>query len=159
MTDNATNFEVRERRLKEVRLGEALVGLHTSVYTSEDAAKAFAQLEADAQALADVRTLDSVTTNKSFWRIRPHNPDESDCECVRMVWCEVHHTFQLDECFRGNTPEGARATSKPATPSFWRASARTLLEFLRSPGRRPTDAAVRSCPAKPWSSRTAPTSA
>lgn len=65
--------------------------------------------EADAQALDDVRTLDANTTNKNFWRLRPHNPDAPDCEYVRMVWSDLHRTFQIDECFSSTSPDAARA--------------------------------------------------
>lgn len=62
--------------------------------------------EADAQALADVRTLESHTTAKQFWRPRP--VVTRSWEYVRMVWSDTFKVFEIHECFQGPTPDAAR---------------------------------------------------
>jgi hypothetical protein len=73
-------------------------------YESE-AHKAFAALEADAQALADVRTLDvwAVSDSSLFWQVIL-----TDSPAAESWLCSVQTE---DACFkfRGPTPEGARA--------------------------------------------------
>jgi hypothetical protein len=63
-------------------------------------------LRADAQALADVRTLDAAATETNFWRTRPAGYGLA-FNCARMVWSSG--AWLSAEVFDAETPDAARA--------------------------------------------------